>query len=58
MERQRAQQQAEAIDQQNRQRYLNMIPGFLDMMNPPPPTPKMRIRCRDIGSGIINCDEQ
>jgi hypothetical protein len=57
IERRRAQDHAEAVDQQNRQRYLQMIPGFLDMMNPPPVDKGLQMRCRDIGNGIIKCKE-
>jgi hypothetical protein len=62
LESRRAQQQADAIDQQNRLKYLQMIPGFVDMMNPAPapaPAPTNRtMNCESVTTNLPNSPAQ
>jgi tetratricopeptide (TPR) repeat protein len=61
-ERRREQQQADAIDQQNRLMFLQMIPGFVDMMNPAPtqpPAPTNRtMNCESVTTNLPNSPAQ
>jgi hypothetical protein len=53
-----AREQEIAEREDNRRRSLMLLNLGQNLLNPPQPAPKMRIRCRDIGNGIITCDEQ